>query len=173
MEGEAIGQTDRQTQTDGRGDSESGSQLAGRRVFTRFRLFHSNDIVLSVACWMKRKTETKIKNTKPQTKFCGNFAVGFAQCQWQQIINNIFFWAKFVQFSLSCIWFVQIEFLDFTCIPIILILAILDKHSCFSTDIDILRLFSLFPYKRTNPRTIRACSGYIALKICKCIKKWL
>lgn len=60
--------------------------------------------------------------------------------------KQLFFWAKFVQFSLSCILFVQIEFLDFTCIPIILILAILDKNSCFSTDIDILRLFSLFPY---------------------------
>lgn len=52
--GRRANRTDRQTdgQTDRmrRGDGESGSQLAGRRVFTRFRLFHSNDIVLSVAC---------------------------------------------------------------------------------------------------------------------------
>lgn len=84
---------ERQTDRPRRGDGESGRQRAGRRVFTRFRLFHSNDIVLSVACWMKRKTETKIKNAKPQTKCCGNFVVGFAQCQWQQIINN-FFWGN-------------------------------------------------------------------------------
>lgn len=86
-------QSGRQTDRPRRGDGESGRQRAGRRVFTRFRLFHSNDIVLSVACWMKRKTETKIKNAKPQTKCCGNFAVGFVQCQWQQIINN-FFWGN-------------------------------------------------------------------------------
>lgn len=46
----ASRQIDGQTDRTRRGDGESGSQLAGRRVFTRFRLFHSNDIVLSVAC---------------------------------------------------------------------------------------------------------------------------
>lgn len=81
----------------------------------------------------KRKTTNEMLR-----KFCG-----WLRTMPMAADNKQLFLGKFVQFSLSCISFVQIEFLELTCIPIILILAILDKHSSFITDIDIFLLFSL------------------------------
>lgn len=83
-EGEAVEETERQTdrQTDRQGDRGDDNSDLADRVFTRFRLFRSNDIVFVCCVWnekkmtkRKQKTEKKIKNAKTTNemlrKICG------------------------------------------------------------------------------------------------------